>query len=310
MSFKRYLVALLSISLAATVAFLAASEWLLRTQVDREDLFNAQLELFHQAKGRGVRNAAFGDSAIARGFLPPSPDFIDLGLGGESHYRTAIKLRAFFDDRPAGKVLLVASPHSLLVNDPTDFGDFYKNAFSSGSRPALRIFELRNRFFIFRFWRAFLSSAELEAHSAFGPNGGLHEKSPAAEAAYARRPPEQRRKYSQALLEDYERKPKYWDHVRSVYGGMVEFLKKRGAQICLVGFPYSASFRRAAEGNQFMNKQVPEFWHAFSSKYAVKYVNLFDYFDNDTFFLNETHVNTTGARIITGEILNRCFADR
>lgn len=309
LSFKRFFNALLILSLVSTGLFLAASEWLLRTQVGREDIFNANLGIFHAARDSKVRNGAFGDSAIARGFLPPSFDFINLGVGGESHFRSAIKLRAFFASRPAGKVLLVASPHSLFINDPTDFGDFYQNVFSSGKRPVFRILELRNRFFIFRFWRKFLASAEFEARSTVGPFGGLREKTAAMEVAYSRQIRLKREKDAVALMQNYDRKTKYWDHVRDIYREMVVFLKSQNADICLVGFPYSASFTRAAAANEFITNQIPEFWRDFSRNNDVKYINLFGFFDSDEPFLDETHVNKVGASIITDEILRSCFGD-
>ena len=186
---------------------------------------------------------------------------------------------------------------------------FYNIRFLNRLRFGFRLRFIRNffRLFIFRFWREFLASLELEAQSAVGPNGGLSEKSAAGEFAYGRQPLAKRQKDAEALVRAYDRKTKHWDHVRSLYEEMVGFLKTRDADICLVGFPYSASMLQAAKGNDFFTRQTPEFWREFSRAHGIMYVNVIDFFDSDEYFLNETHVNRSGARVISGEILNICF---
>ena len=306
-SFRRFAILMLAGSVAGLVGAAIATEWLIRSHVDPQEGFSAHATVFHTAKEKGTENAIFGDSVAARGFQASSWDFVNLGLGGESPFRTLIKIKAFFDERDAGQVILVAAPHTLVIDDAIDRGDFYASVFRHGKRPPLRIMELRNRFFAMRFWRRFLIEGSLLASSRVLTYGGLTETDPHADTAYAAQPSDRRLRAAEAEVDKYDRRFSSTDHQDKLFTETIRFLRGKGARVCLVTFPYSHSINQAAENSPLYGTISPTFFQALAQREGATYVNLMNALDSDDLFLNETHLNPLGARKITPEVLRRCF---
>ena len=69
---------------------------------------------FINRKRRKLRMRLSEDSLIARGFHANDNHFINLGLGGESPFRTNIKLRAFFEETEPKKCYPDSKPAHVV----------------------------------------------------------------------------------------------------------------------------------------------------------------------------------------------------
>ena len=111
-NFRVLLVALLGTSVIAVIAIVAASEWMLRTQVDPQDHFSRHIELFHNTQHK---HAIFGDSHVARGFIG-SEDVVNLAYLSESIPRTWDKVKQYCQkDKCKHTILLQADPNQFAA---------------------------------------------------------------------------------------------------------------------------------------------------------------------------------------------------
>ena len=172
------------------------------------------MSVFHKSKTAKTENAAFGDSLIARGFHANDNHFINLGLGGESSIPNKHKTEGFFEETEPKNVILIASPLTWFVNDPTDPNSIYSTSFRYNKRPYFRMSEPRNRYFALHFWKAFIVNGELREKTEIMRYGGMRETDEESERQYSKLSEDERIEDSKRLLRTYSQNRRtlntYW----------------------------------------------------------------------------------------------------
>ena len=298
----------LFIQLPLDLIFVIGSEVLIRTKIDQKDLFSAHLSVFHKSKTAKTENAAFGDSLIARGFHANDNHFINLGLGGESPFRTNIKLRAFFEETEPKNVILIASPLTWFVNDPTDPNSIYSTSFRYNKRPYFRMSEPRNRYFALHFWKAFIVNGELREKTEIMRYGGMRETDEESERQYSKLSEDERIEDSKRLLRTYSQKSTHIKHILGLYADMIAFINSRGGRVCLLSTPFSPSFRNVAKNQLTFGNKHRNLWHDLALQNGAVFVDLYNYVDDNFYFLDFQHLNNTGATKIRPVIDKLCFS--
>ena len=309
LSFKRFTLLLISLTVAVVVAYLVATETLIRTEVDGKDLFSSHALVFHKARDHGSVNAAFGDSVVARGFAAMDLDFVNLGLGGESPFRTAIKLKAFFRKNKPNKVILSASPNIWFVDDAVDIYGNYRRTFLNNERAVLRISEPRNRYFSPVFWRQFIVDGQLSESTVVREFGGFQQVDLSSEHSYANKSPAEKSQNARDLINRQKRKELFIKNNQSIFSDMIDFVKSHGGEVCLVSFPHSPSFRRELDPQDLYKTISASLWAEFAHNKKVVFIDLFQFFEDDRYFMDFQHLNTTGAQILRKTVLNECFSN-
>ena len=307
MNSKRFTISLISLTTFVVVIYLAATEALIRAEVDGKDLFSSHALVFHKARDHGTVNAAFGDSVVARGFAATDLNFVNLGLGGESPFRTAIKLKAFFKKNKPNKVILSASPNIWFVDDAVDTYDNYKRTFVNNDRAFLRISEPRNRYFSLDFWRKFIVDGQLSESTFVREFGGFQQVDLLSESLYGNKSGAEKSQNARDLINRQKRKELFIKNNQSIFIDMIDFVKSHGGEVCLVSFPHSPSFRRELGPQDLFKTISASLWAEFAHNKKVVFVDLFQFFEDDRYFMDFQHLNTTGAQILRKTVLNECF---
>ena len=309
LSSRRFTLLLISLTTAVVVIYLTSTEALIRAEVDGKDLFSSHALVFHKARDHGSVNAAFGDSVVARGFAATDLDFVNLGLGGESPFRTAIKLKAFFRKNKPNKVILSASPNIWFIDDAVDTFDNYKRTFLNNDRAFLRISEPRNRYFSLDFWRQFIVDGQLSESTVVKEFGGFQQVDLLSEQLYAKKSAAEKSQDARNLINRQRRKELFINNNLNIFSNMIDFIKSHGGEVCLVSFPHSPSFTRELNSQDLFSTISANLWKELADNKNVIFIDLFQFFENDSYFMDFQHLNTVGAQILRTTILNECFSN-
>lgn len=284
--------------------FAAASEALIRTRVEPHHNYFRYLALFRDAR---VPDAIFGDSVAAYGLTGMSGT-VNLAQGGDSMAGISAKIRAYFGDRPAGRVIVQVSPRhfsqSYLHWRPADddfldllhgFGP-YTPRITAGPAPAE----------LFGYWRIFLSGGEFQPLQAFRPDGS---RPVPPSSRFANMDPAV--KHRGAVRFAYQIRPvadPASTDVAALYRDTINFLKDRGAIICMVDMPVSRVLKEAAaEIGRF--RATKAFLASMARDFGVRYVDGWSLDLPDTMFADYNHLNSAGAEAATPRIASACFGD-
>ncbi|KZM51822.1 hypothetical protein [Labrenzia sp. OB1] len=285
-----------------------ASEWLLRREVLPQDDFSAHKRLFQNAD---QRDAAFGDSHVARGLVPKS-GAVNLAYPSEGIAHIALKARAYFADKTPATVLLPADPHLFssyrLENRPHP--DYLDELNSSADPPwdKLLILDPRYRSRLAQLWlRYLLSGGELVSKVEILPNGAM--LSPGDLSA----PDSGWRAYASRDRVRLHRTgaSKQVEAEKRIFSRLLDDLAEKGARICLVTFPLSPDYRSAMKATY--SDQERSDWHeslaffdAEARRVGGRYVNLHAEVQDRALFRDVDHLNSRGALIYSKEINRRC----
>lgn len=292
------------------VTFLALSEWLLRTRVSHQEPFAQSVELFWRHQDKELAGAVFGASELARGIIPDDPAFINFAVGGENLRLTRAKVHALFQSGSARHVILSATAQTLMRSWPEK--DSRENFYTGGPLPALLLLMEYHRVQLLGYWRAFLVKGSLRAGITFGPNGGQLPTAFDTSVVYAKLSPEQRTIAGIHAAQEHDRPDRFRaDDVVAfrVYDELIELMRQRGTEVCLLQMPFAPSFRRAAARSEWMSRRVPEIWAGYAVSRGVRYVDLIDMTDDPEAFYDATHLTEQAGRGYAGAILRACFPD-
>ena len=300
-SSSRWLLACLALVLLAFGSGLAATELLIRTKVEPSDLFEQHLAVYFDAE---TGNAAFGDSIVAYGFLPETPDFVNLATDGEVPAGTFAKVRAFFADRPAGKVI-VAANHNILRRGAAPILD-YDSIFGQRERPLLRITQARHRRYAFLYWHSLVFD-RFQAKRRILPYGGEVHNDPADNHRFGTKPEAARLEHGRGkALRAMPRVDERSRANREAFTGMLAFLRERGAETCVVAFPMSPAFRQATRDFPVF-QETQRWFRDQAERHGAGYLDLRARLDDDGLFWDPVHLAEDGGRLTTREILAQCF---
>jgi hypothetical protein len=94
-----------------------------------------------------------------------------------------------------------------------------------------------------------------------------------------------------------------------IYIEMLEFLIKRGAQVCLMSYPVDRFYRERAD-RIATYPAVKEFYKKLAKDRGIPYVSFWSRFDDPEMLHNTDHVNAKGAAILAVEARRACFSDK
>lgn len=289
-------------ALLGFIGLLGASEFIVRYRVEPKDHFWRNVAVFFASKSE---NAILGDSIAARGFHGV-PGFVNLALPGEAPIITELKLNAYFQTRRPDKVIIALNPNIFRRSPNIDLKQ-YREIYLSPKEPLLKIFKQRHKNRMLAYWLVWLSGREFESNVTVPPEGGILVHDPAENLAYAKQREEVRledaaKNVSRDLISE-----KFREHENlKIIERIVEFVRSRGGEICLVEFPYAPEYRRAAQ--QFPRfEEARKFLREFAENTGAHYVNFWDRYDDPKFFLDPSHLNETGARDFAPKAVYECF---
>jgi hypothetical protein len=299
-SSRAFLWSFLILVLGAGFTFAAATEWLIREKIVPYHSYYKYRDLFRDSR---AVNAIFGDSHAANG-LTGLDGFVNLAYSGENFQSIAGKVRLYFADKQPGRVILQAGFHHFSRN----FLDFRPNEtklfrdFLAGRVSLLRILEPVHAKELMNYWKVFLDKGRFTPKETFMPDG-----SRLSQAVYTDRPARQRRAAEARTIRILEPIAGFRDtSTAREYQRIIDELRRRGGEICLVSFPAADTLRRGIiEGARF--RAVRKYFTALARRDGVRYVNLLDRALPLEFFADPHHVNARGARVISRRVATECF---
>ncbi len=284
-----------------TLAFVGATEWLIRTRVIPNHNFYKYLSLFQTT---AETSAIFGDSEVSYGFTG-YPGFVNMAYPGDDFVNVDTKVRLFFANRKPDKVILQAGLHHFSKQYLWRVGrdDAFRDLLRDGAPPSfLEILNPIHRPEISRYWKVFLGKGKFIPRHLFQPDG-----SRLVIDRYTDYPQEFRRMAANRVasqiapvdgLEQF--------YVADIYRELVDFLLEKGARMCLVTMPVAAEITEVTDSMEEFARAVA-FFQRLAREKGIRYVSYWHNNLDDTFFADIQHLNAQGARVVTREIVNRCF---
>ncbi len=279
---------------ASILFFLLGSELLIRAKVAPQDLFEKHRHLFFNSD---KTNAVFGDSHGAQGFTG-EPDFVNLSFPSESIDIIYKKIKLYFKSRTPHKVVLQADPHLFSDYRMKERADDYVELFKNPRLPYFQILTPRHQKFLLYYWKNFLAGSDFKNHFQMNPDGSqMMDKKEKRSHVYDL----QGRIFLQRPRGDFEK-----SHSMKKYFEVLDYLKSRNADVCLVTFPVSPAYVEAARKFPEFEK-ARQFLEKIAAQHGFRYASYWDAFSDAGMFVNEDHLGIEGARQLTGKIMTDCF---
>jgi len=280
---------------------LLASEWLVNTFVIPNDPFQQHVSHFFRDRGG---NAVFGDSIAAHGFIGRK-DFPNRAYPQESPAQLMVKARGLFYDKIANNVIVEASITLLYRRDSSARN--YADIFLTKRLRPIKVVSLYHRERLQRYWRKFLTNQPFDSVYKYFPYGGVKWL----------KPPDPLPKGVETEAALTAAKAIAISQISAIKRGetptnsrnyvkLINYLKSRGANICLVEWPVHPAFAQASaglsdydEGRQFFRELAEEkgltyrsYWNAIASKAD---------------FEDHTHLTSLAAERFTTRVVDDCF---
>ena len=299
-------------SMAACVglSLFAASEALVRAEVEQQDEFVSHVRLFRTSQ---AVDAAFGDSHVARGFVPPE-GMINLAYPSEGIEHLDWKIRSYFAVRKPGRVIVQADPHLLapyrLRNRLGDYPIRFAEV-ARGNVWSPRIGESRYRANLVNYWSSYAKSGgDLVSRVEVLDNGALLSPGDlsADDARWAAF--QTRQRIASHLIYPA---PAIAERLKT-YAGLLDFLAERGASVCMANFPLSPDYRAAmqAEGQRETAREreaVLAFFEDQADRTGARYVDLRAMTSDRSDFRDVDHLNGDSAVKYSSAIMDACFGE-
>jgi hypothetical protein len=302
-SFKRYLGRLLWMQVVLLLAFASTTIALVRYVVEPNDTFISRLEL---VKNSTATNAAFGDSHVVWGIVG-SPEFIILGTEGETIADVELRVLYYFRDKSPGKVIVQGDPHSFSPYKIERGSHAYLQDMGASF---WQRFLSHHRQYLGQYWGKVIANRSLRV---FRPKYEIRWGWIVGKDRWSSVDPVMRGRQSasrvrrQTPIEEFQRH----DFAES-YRRTLAFLKRRGAEICVVTMPVSYDYYTQVEGARSTASAI-RFFRDVATQNDVRYVNFFGRYAEpqfDSYFTDEDHLNEIGASSFTKELLPACFEGR
>lgn len=282
-----------------SIAFLATTELLIRVRVIPNDRSIWHRDLFFRSDSQ---NVIFGDSHTSFGVHGLS-GFLNLSFPSENVPLIEIKVRRYFADKQPGKVILQATPNMFSPDrDNYDERIDARPYITKNWKPYLWMFTRTHQEKIYTYWKLFLSGAGFENKYTFQPDGALTQKdywstSSASQRHFlTERRIDQQRPYAEPA------------EIRSAqsYARILEFLKSRGAEICMVDMPVTPLYRELSSNyEEFENARV--LFRSLAADHEVRYTDMSASITDLEYFSNQDHLNERGSLNFAPLLESACF---
>jgi hypothetical protein len=296
----------ISFVVSAVVVF-GASEVLLRYAVVPQDSFRAHIQLFNSAESS---HAAFGDSHVARDFVPDSA-MVNLAYPSEGIAHMDWKVRTYFNERQPGRVIVQADPHQFATYRLYGRLGNYPENFTEENPRRWQMFTLdpRLRPQLSALWWTFLTAGgKLESQIERRENGALLSKGDLS------RVNPRRREFMARQRIDLHRRgdPESTAALMATYSQMLNFLHEGDATLCLVTLPLSPTYlqaldSRTSEPAKRSRHQLLEFFRNEAQRLGATYVDDQRSITARASFRDVDHLNFTSAPAYSRNLLRACF---
>lgn len=293
-SFRRYGIVFAAVFASCLVAMVAMTEALVRTALlpgEKSDAFVARLKASH------APFAAFGDSHVADG-VDGSEKIDNFGVASDNLDTVAARIAFRLSGTGLEGVVLQADPQVFSLSRIRADQRLRVEEMRSDAPPLLAIMRTEYRsYLVGYFWTVMR-------------NPGLLLGWPADAA-----PPSERKAKGQGRVAEDVAQIRAQLHaplaqfvdsrVAQDYRRLVADLKSRGIAVCLVSFPVSGAYRKAASG-------LPSFVAAYTwfedeaKRQGIRYLNYSTLYD-DSVFLDPDHLTSDEAPEFTRRVLTDCF---
>lgn len=298
-SFNKFTIALLSTFAVLTMLFIGLTEYLIRTQVIPNHNFLHYLKIFKTSQ---EVNASFGDSIMANGFSG-GPNFLNLSMGGDNFAGMATKVRLYYKDKKPGKVILEAGLHHISSHHMfhRDNGDGFIDTLHSGGTPLFNVFNPTFRYEIFTYWRIVFAQGKFVPLEKYGEYGArLRNENYAKYPVYLRKSgANQTAKMWEPVANPSESKT-----IKQMQE-LVNFIKEKGGEVCLLTFPVSGDVAKATKDNQHFTDARKAF-AKLAAENNIVYLDMYDKELTDNNFADFTHLNKNGAKTVSQSIVKGC----
>ena len=304
-SFRRYRHYLALILIGVVIA-LTVTEVLLRLYV--VPIENTRPNRVHMVYTGKQPDVILGDSHFYRGFITTS-GYANLARGGSSPAALEIIAREYFRFREPGRVIVEASPqlfNRLMQNRGPQQHDEYFGQ-NVGLPFALYVFEPG----IARYAGSLVDISELKRRAAVALNQrvGVSRFERRIQHERPRRPPERLRKRAAGRV----RHDRPVDGIResegfAVYRRLLDFLKQRGAQVCMVRTPVDELFLELIADDESY-REAQRALEETAREFGFRYVDFRDLPVKlvDRHFMNADHLGTEGAALFGPAVLRACY---
>jgi len=299
-NFRGYVYRLLWIQAALLVVFASTSIALVKYVVEPNDNFISRL---HLTRNGTAKNAAFGDSHIVWGIVG-SPDFITLGADGETIADMELRVRYYFQNKRPGKVIIQGDPHSFSPYKLERGTHAYLQDMGASF---WRRFIAHHRQYLGQYWRKVIANRGLHV---FHPKHEIKWGWVVGKDRWSSVDPVVRvhqalsRVQRQTPIEELQR-----HEFAETYRRTLSFLKRSGAEICVVTMPVSYDYHMHAERTRSTASAI-RFFQDVAKQNDARYVNFFGLYAQpqfDDYFTDEDHLNEVGAPRFTKKLLSACF---
>lgn len=295
--------ACIGICLIMGLILASASEYILRVKIAPQDEFIAHVNLFNSDP---VSDAAFGDSHVARGFVPPQ-GMLNHAYPSESIPRMAWKVDAYFSDHAPDRVIIQADPHMFapyrLSKTVGDYPAQFENP--THSKFGLYLSIPRYRANLVNYWASFArNGGQLKSEITF-TSGGAH----LSPGDISKEPPRYRENAALTRARIHDLGPASTQKAyREIYSKMLTDLNRKGANICMVTFPVSPNFRTAIRTiNDAERKGIFAFFEQEAQRIEARYVNWETITDDLSNFRDTDHLNGDAAKHFSPQLVTECF---
>lgn len=298
-SFRGYLRRLLLTTVVLLAAGLAASMVLVKYVVEPNDRVIQSLALVQHAT---AKDAAFGDSHFAWGFVG-TPMFPTIAAEGETIADMELRVRYYYRDKQPGRVIIQGDPHafaSYKLDRAThsylnNLDDLFWQRFVDHHRPYLGLY-----------WERFLTGGT----GAFRPKDELRWGWIVGSERWSALDSTVRMGLTSARVEQQTPSADFQQNVfAQSYRRTLEFLRARGAHVCVITTPVSYEYYEYASRDSLTGQAI-DFLREVAEKNGARYVNFFDLYahpDYDGYFRDMDHLNQVGAPLFTAKAMTACF---
>lgn len=291
----RYTTIWLSVAMLVVALFAGASEILIRSQVEPNDLLTRHVALLAASKSP---NAVFGDSHAALGFSG-QPGIINLAFPGENIVTMISKARSHYRRVRPGLVILQVGPHQFTANRDRDVGrDYDDGRMQIGG---IRILSDWHRPRLLKYWWVVLRGKGFTSNRTFQPDGSQT----VAKTLAALTDAERHLDAKETVLSQIPP-----NDLRQAAGfkALLDFIPQliaQGARVCLASFPVSKTYRElAADYPSFAMARARI--TALAARHDVRHADFWAAFSDDAVFSNSDHMNLTGARRLARLVRAEC----
>ena len=296
LSFRRFSLIVLAISLVSGTALFAAAEYILRSRVIDHDPTTLNLRSFLED---GRENVVFGDSHAGNGAngLPGYGVYWQPGIGAEDLERWVIR---YLEHNEVNRVILQLAPHIFRAGPPHDPN---YDGYLDGRMPLFYTLEERFSSSLHKYFLDALSLIEydLQPLGIYQSNGSYPR-----EGRWYELPDDVRADRMAVRVENMSPTLDFLLDGIPILDRTIAALQDSGAEICVAVFPLAHEYADAMETNSVYLDALGIF-RSLAVKYDARYTNLSRAVTAPEHIYNQDHLNIDGGEAFGPVLESACF---